>query len=438
MSENFIIQGLAGEKKLKGTVTINGAKNAVLKAIPASILFRDEVSIKNIPNTDDVKKLSTILTKIGATISLGSDHSGKFNASTITSTDIDHDLAQSMRASVVLTGPMLGRYGRVTFPAPGGCVIGTRPIDLFLSGYEKMGAKVELVEDSFVITAPKDGLKAAEIFFPIQTVGGTETLMMAAVLAHGTTILKNCALEPEIVNLAEYLVACGAKIEGIGTTTLRITGAGPQGLLESKGKEFVTIPDRIEAASFLFLGAVCAEELTVASCNPAHLEAVTSLLQSCGVKLEIGQDYVKIFDNTIDSTKLKSMNVRTHEYPGFPTDVQAPLVVFLAQTGGESMVFETIYEGRFKYTQDLIRMGSDITVMNPREILIRGGKPLTALHDEIIQAFDIRAGFATVIAALNAKGTSTICNIHLIDRGYEALEKRLQALGAKIERVKAK
>ena len=433
--ETFIIKGLAGEKSLKGAVHINGAKNSVLKAQAASILFADPLIIKNMPDTADVRKLSDMLIKAGAKISCDkSEKSATFDTSEMTSV-IDQELAVSMRGSVMLTGPMLARFGKVSFPAPGGCVIGARPINLFLSGYESMGATVELVDCNYVITAPAGGLKAAEIFFPIQTVGGTETLMMAAVLANGTTVLKNCAMEPEIQNLAEYLVSCGAKIKGIGTTTLEIVGAGPKGLLHSKGKAFVTIPDRIEAGSFLFLGAVCAEELMVADCEPKHLEAVTSLLKESGVKLEIGKDFVKIVDNKkINLKDLKGASVRTHEYPGFPTDVQAPLVAFLTQVGGESEVFETIYEGRFKYTQDLVRMGASIETLNSREIKIAGSASYTALA-EPIQAFDIRAGFATVIAALSAKGTSTVTNVHLIDRGYEALEGRLKALGADIQRV---
>lgn len=442
-NDHFVVQGLAGEKKLRGMVVINGAKNAVLKAMAASVLFEDELCLENVPDTEDVKKLSHLLSLVGMQITFDSTKRNLcMKAETITGTDLDPDTTKAMRGSVMLTGPMLARYGRVSFSAPGGCVIGARPIDLYIEGYKKMGATIEQKGDHFTIVAPKGGLKAAEIFFPLQTVGGTETLMMTAVLAKGKTILKNCAMEPEIVSLAEFLVSCGATIKGIGSTTMEITG-GP--LLTSGGAPYVTIPDRIETGSFLFLGALCASELRIERCNPAHVESAIHLLRSVGVSVEIEKnDPYKgvICVSTKNDSKQekngvrKSVQIRTHEYPGFPTDIQSPAVTFLTQVQGDSQVFETIFEGRFKYVQDLIRMGADITEMNPREILIRGGKPLRALgKDEALQAHDIRAGFAIVMAALVAEGESVISNIYYIDRGYEKLEERLTALGASVKRV---
>ncbi len=435
--DKFIINGLAGKKTLRGEVTINGAKNAVLKIMAASLLFKDDVSIKNVPNTEDVKRLTEILTLSGAEVIADTEKKElRVVTSKVSNYSIDPDIAKRMRASVVLTGPMLARYGKVTFPDPGGCVIGVRPVDLFIEGYRRMGAQIESKDGQYIITAPGGKLKGAEIVFNKQTVGGTETLMMAAVLASGTTVLKNCAMEPEIVHQAEYLNACGAQIKGAGTTTIEIIGGG---LLESNGKPYVTMPDRIEAGSFLILGALCADNLIIKNCDPSHLEVVIAMLKDAGVPVETGKDVIKIVNNANipnSSFVIKTGTIVTHEYPGISTDLQSPLVVFLTQTGGENIVFETIYEGRYKYTQDLIKMGAAITVMNTREILVKGGSEYTALEDEELQAYDIRAGFATVIAALLAKGNSTIKDVYYIDRGYENLEGRLQALGAKIERVR--
>jgi UDP-N-acetylglucosamine 1-carboxyvinyltransferase len=450
---SFVIQGLAGEKKLRGTIKINGAKNAALKAMAAAVLFDGPVILKNVPDNADVETMTEILKRLGATVawsrekgegsrekSAGNDGTITIDSTSIDSTDIDAKLAAGMRASVVLTGPLLGRFNRVNFPAPGGCVIGARPIDLFIEGYKKMGASTEEDKLSYHIET-SSGLKGTEIFFNKQTVGGTETLMMAAVLAKGKTILKNCAMEPEIVNVAEWLNSCGAKIKGVGTPTIEISGTNRK-LLSAK-KPYVAIPDRIEAGSFLILGALCAEELVIEDCEPKHMEAVVNLLKNSGVPMEIGKSNIKIVNNVAPSSLLAPIaDLRTHEYPGLATDLQAPVVVFLTQTNGESEVFETIYEGRFKYVEDLKKMGANITMVNPREIVIHGPTVFSASSlgnkGEImiaeIRAHDIRAGFAVVMAALCGKGEFVVGNVQLIDRGYERLEERLRNLGANIVR----
>jgi UDP-N-acetylglucosamine 1-carboxyvinyltransferase len=398
----------------------------------------------------------------------------------------------------VATGPILARYGKVSFPVPGGCVIGARPIDLFIEAYKKMGASVSEKNGMFNITAPKkgkeSGLKGADIFFPIQTVTGTETLMMTAVLAKGTTTLHNCAMEPEIESVAEWLNECGARIEGAGTTTITIHGNSSlpnkssstgqslnkldksfneawkkSGKLLKAKKPYSAIPDRIEAASFLFLGALCADDLLISNCEPRHLESVTNFLSSSGVLLEIKKDSIHVKGNANASigkknsplkinSSYKSANIRTHEYPGFPTDLQPIAAVYLSQAKGESVIFETIFEGRFKYVDDLNKLGADIKIMNPREILVQGESAddlakscmasclastsykalstgLSAQTSQELTAHDIRAGFAIVLAALLAEGNSVIKNVHLIDRGYESLEKTLTALGADVRRV---
>lgn len=435
LKESFIIKGFAGERKLNGTVRINGAKNSALKAISASILFDGPVSLENIPQTSDIDTILSIMEKLGARIERNThDKTIKIDSSSITKTDIDADLAKGMRASVVLTGPLLTRFGSVSFPAPGGCVIGFRSIDLFLSGYEKMGSIVK-EEDSLYKINSQNKLIGTEIFFNKISVGGTETLMMAAVLAEGTTVLKNCAMEPEIANIAEWLNACGAKISGIGTPTITIQGSS--GKLLSAKVNFITIPDRIEAGSYLILGACCAEKLIIEHCQPKHLESVIELLRESGVTISTNENSITVQSDKIGDKCLKSLiNVRTHEYPGLPTDLQAPFVTFLTQTLGETVVFETIFEARFKYIEDLMKMGAFITVMNPREILLKGPMQLSELpQGEELTAHDIRAGFAVVMASLLGRGSFTINNIHLIDRGYEDIEGKLRKLGANIERV---
>lgn len=447
VKDTFVIQGLAGSGTIKGTVNISGAKNSALKAMTAAILFDGPVVLENVPETSDIQTLADIMEKLGAKIEFTKkaksanddfDKTGqtlKIDATCINSTIIDADLAKNMRASVVLTGPMLARYKKVSFPAPGGCVIGVRPIDLFLSGYEKMGAKVDEHDCTYDISTDKD-LLGSEIIFSKISVGATETLMMAAVLAKGTTVLKNCALEPEIVNLAEWLNASGAKISGIGTPVMTIEGT--DGKLLSMKENFVTIPDRITAGSFLILGALCAEELIIKNCRPDHMEAVTQLLIDSGVDLKIGKDFITVQGPTLNSNKsYKSFPIlRTHEYPGFPTDLQAPMVTFLTQCLGETTVLETIFEGRFKYVDELIKLGANIKTISPLEIVVQGPTLLVQTDKaEHLTTHDIRAGFAVVLAALIGKGTFVINNIHLIDRGYESLEKVLKNIGADIERV---
>ncbi len=434
-NDYFLVKGLNKERKLSGKIRINGAKNAVLKVISSSVLFKGDLHISNVPETDDVRKLLEILENLGATFSweLGDKNNLVINTDGINKVEFPRDLSQSMRSSVVLTGPMLARFGKVIFPSPGGCVIGSRPIDLFLNAYERMGASVEYTKEAFVITAPNEKkLIGNDIFFNLQTVTGTETIMMAAVLAKGKTILKNCAMEPETVSLGEFLVSCGADIKGLGTTTIEINGGG----LLKPSKEYVTIPDRIEAGSFLLLGSLLAKKMTIEDCEPRHLESLTNLLFASGVSMEIGKDYITVNGDKC-SKELKSFNFRTHEYPGFPTDLQAPAVTYLTAVSGDSIVFETIYESRLKYVEDLIKLGADITVMNPREIMVHGGNPLKAVKDDELRSHDLRAGFAVVFAALLAEGDSKITGIKFIDRGYERLEERLNVLGADIMRVKS-
>ncbi len=425
MSNTLVIKGFAGERKIHGTVRVGGAKNAALKAIAATVLFRDTVTLTNIPEINDVEKMFELLKDMGAEV-----NSIKRNTYTVSiakgfSTDLSPGIAKHMRASVVVTGPVLARFGKVSFPHPGGCVIGARPLDLFVDGFEKMGAEVTVKDGMYVVEA-KDGLRGTEFFLKNQSVTVTETFMMAGVLARGTTVIKNAAMEPEITDLAEFLNKCGANISGAGTPTVTIKGGK---LLSGKEHAYKTMPDRIEAGSFLVLGALAARELHITDCNPMHLESPIEILRNAGVDIETKKTEIIVRA----PSHLKSVDIKTHEYPGFPTDLQAPMTVLLTQAEGESRVFETIFEGRLNYTEALTTMGASITMMDPHRVIVRGK---SELHGRKLMSPDLRAGLAFVIAAIVAKGESVIHNVDTtIDRGYEDIDARLRAIGVDIERA---
>ncbi|MDQ5955565.1 MAG: UDP-N-acetylglucosamine 1-carboxyvinyltransferase [Patescibacteria group bacterium] len=406
MRERFVVEGLNGQKKLQGEIAVRGAKNAVLKILPATVLFADEVELQNVPHIEDVDRMRELLEGL------------KTNQ-----TILRKDIAERFRASIVLTGPVLARYGAVEFPFPGGCVLGERAIDLFLNGFKAMGASVVEDDSYFKITA-NGKLKGAHIIFPLVSVTATETLMMAAVLAEGETIIENAAMEPEIGYLAEFLNSCGAQISGMNTPVLRIQGGE---LLRAEGKPFVVPPDRIETGSFAILAALAGKDVTITNCDPSWLNVPLSLLAQAGVLVETTQNTIRIRG----ASEYRMVPVRTHEYPGFPTDLQAPMAVFMSQCAGEGSILETIFDGRFRYVDDLVVMGADMTVMNPHRILIRGPKKLTRKN---LESPDLRGGLAYLLAATVAEGTSTIDNAYLIDRGYERIEERLSKLGLSIKR----
>ncbi|OGZ07702.1 MAG: UDP-N-acetylglucosamine 1-carboxyvinyltransferase [Candidatus Lloydbacteria bacterium RIFCSPHIGHO2_02_FULL_50_13] len=427
MTEHFVIKGLVGKRTLSGVIVVRGAKNAALKGIAASLLYRTPISFTNVPEIEDVSRMVEIISGMGARVTT-KKHELTIDATGSIFTTVTPEIAKRLRASIVLAGPMLARYGHVRFPHPGGCVIGERPIDLFIEGFEKMGATVKRVGKFYDIRSSKNGLRGAEIFFRSQSVTGTETFMMAAVLAKGKTVIKNAAMEPEIVWLADILNTSGAKISGAGTPTLMITGGR---LLASK-KAFRVIPDRIEAGSFLILGALAAKKLTVTDIVPEHLESLVELLEYTGTTVTRTKDSLTVSAGK-GTKRLRAVNVRTHEYPGFPTDLQAPMMVYLTQAAGESLVFETIFEGRLNFTESLNRMGANITMMDPHRVLVKGS---TKLHGRRLESPDLRAGLAFVIAALIAGGNSEIHNVYNIDRGYERIEERLRLIGVQIARKK--
>lgn len=428
MAEKFIIEGLAGKRELQGSISVRGAKNAVLKSLAATLLFEDSVTISNVPGIEDVGILGEILTDLGAEVSK-KDDTYTIATSNVHKTDLSDDLSKKLRASVVLSGPLLARFGKVSFPHPGGDIIGPRPINFFLDGFRLMGAEIAKENDRYSVVAKDGKLHGAEIFFTFVSVTATESLMMAAVLAEGTTKLRNVAMEPEIVALADYLVSCGAKITGAGSPNMTIEGSG---LLKAGGKVWRTIPDRIEAGSFLLLGALAAKELEITDCDPMHLEMLIELLRESGAEIDTTSTSIKLRD--AQSAQFRSLQVRTHEYPGFATDLQPPMVVYLTQAQGTSSVFETIWGGRLAYTADLNRMGAKIDLLNPQQIKIEGPAPFVAAE---LESPDIRAGLAFLMAAAIAKGTSTVGNIYHIDRGYEKIEDRLSKIGLQIKRTSA-
>ncbi len=426
--DTFNITGHKGRRVLSGSIQVGGAKNVALKIMAATILFNDSVIIKNVPAIEDVLRMKELLEDLGSKIITKDKNTYEITGSKKSKTKLNKKKSSKMRSSIALIGPLLARFGTVSFPHPGGCVIGERPIDIFLEGFKKMGAIISR-EGSYYTISSKGKLHGAEIFFKVQSVTGTETFIMAGVLAEGITVIKNAAIEPEVESLVEFLNLCGAKITGAGTSTIKIEGGD---ILSAKGREYVAIPDRIEAGSFLVLGALLGKDVTIEKCNPVHLEALIHSLQTAGVVMDVKADSIRI-EGDKQPKSFSSVNIKTHEYPGFPTDLQAPMTVFLTQTQGESLVFETIFEGRLSYVEALETMGADIVSMDPHRVLIRGP---ASLHGKQLESPDLRAGLAFILAALVAKGESVIHNVYYIDRGYEDIESRLHNVGANIERIK--
>jgi UDP-N-acetylglucosamine 1-carboxyvinyltransferase len=417
---SLVIEGLAGQKSLRGSIPVFGAKNAVLPTMAATLLIQGETTITNVPGIADIDSMTRLLERLGAFVSRSGD-TLTVNARDVSGSVLDYTAAKSLRASVLLIGSVLARTGSVTFPHPGGDLIGERPIDLFIAGLTTLGATVSEAKDTYTLSAPQ-GLTGGEFFFSTVSVTATETMLMAATLARGTVVLRNAAMEPEVVALADFLKSAGARIEGAGTPVIVIK---PVTLVEPP--PYTVIPDRIEAASFLTLGALAAEEITVTNVTPHHLDAVIDVLVRMGVPLSISDTSI-----TVRAPEtIQPVRVRTHEYPGFPTDAHPPIMIALTQAAGESILIESIFDGRLNYTQDLVRMGADITLISPHRASVKGPRALTATEFETP---DIRAGLAFVLGSIIAKGTSVVGNAGLIDRGYQNIEERLSAVGVAISR----
>jgi len=423
----FVIEGLAGARKLRGKISVNGSKNAALPAMAASLLFDNPVTLTNVPAIEDIKRMGELLKSLKTKVSHQGKHSLIIDPRSTKKTAFNEEISKRLRASIVLLGPVLGRFGEASLPHPGGCVIGARPIDLFIEGFDKMGVNFSEKDGLYTFKTRGGKLSGADITFKIVSVTATETFLMAAVLAKGTTVLRNVALEPEVTSVAEWLMRCGAKISGIGTSTLTIEGGE---LLQAPTLPFPIIPDRIEAGSFLILGAISASRLTIEKCNPEHIIVTIELLREAGLDIETGPDFIKIKPGK--ENQCRTISIRTHEYPGFPTDLQAPLTVFMTQSCGEGAVFETIFEGRLNYTEILIKMGADLKMWDAHHVTVKGP---TKLSGKEVESPDIRAGLAFIIAAIAAEGQSIIRNAYYIDRGYEHIERRLRKIGVNIRRV---
>lgn len=425
----FIVKGLGGKRTLAGELPVRGAKNAALPAFAASLLFKEPILFSNVPHIADVSAMGEIIEALGGTVERERADAVRVDARTVNATRLPRDLAKKMRASVILAGPLLARDGLAAFPHPGGCVIGARPIDLFLEAFGKMGARVETNKDDYVLRAPKGGLRGANIFFRQPTVTGTETILLAATRARGTTLLRNAAMEPEVVFLADLLRRGGADIRGAGTPTLEVRGSAA--LLSLPQKPVHIISDRIEAGSFLILAALLGKDISITRCAPEHIRVVIELLRTAGVNIVETKNTIRV-RAPVSAAPYRSFSFKTHEYPGFPTDLQAPCAVFLTQAVGEALIHEAIFEGRLAYAGDLVAMGADITLWDAHRATVRGPRTLKGrkLHGP-----DLRAGLAYLIAALTAHGSSVVGNAALIDRGYERIEERLSAVGATIERV---
>jgi len=412
---------IKGGVPLHGEVTISGAKNAVLPIMAATLLTREPCVIRRAPDLSDVKFMGQILGSLGARVSIEGD-TIRVEAAKIKEVG-DYELVRKMRGSICILGPLLGRLRRACVSMPGGCVIGPRPIDLHLKGLAQIGAKITI--DGGYVKARAPRLIGGEVFLGGRvgpTVLGTANVMMGAVLADGVTIIESAACEPEVVDLAEFLVAMGARISGAGSPTITITG-----VKELHGAEHEVLPDRIEAATYAIAAAATKGEVTLLGCRPDHLHAVLDKLREAGVKTERRGTSL-----TVRRTgRLKPVDVTTLPYAGFPTDVQAQMTVLMALTPGFSVITERIFESRFMHVSELARLGADIAIEGPSAI-VRGGRPLSGAP---IMASDLRASAALVIAGMVAKGNTLVKRIYHLDRGYERIDEKLRKLGARIERV---
>jgi UDP-N-acetylglucosamine 1-carboxyvinyltransferase len=416
--DQFVIQG---GRELSGTIAISGAKNAALPALAATLLTSEEVVLERIPGVRDIRTMARLLESIGAEV-VREDHSYRIRAANITAPEAPYDLVKTMRASSLVLGPLVARCGRVRVSLPGGCAIGARPINMHLAGLEKLGASIHQDHGYIEARAP-EGLTGCEYQFARISVTGTEDLMMAAVLAEGETVLENAAREPEVTDLAELLNKMGASVEGAGTPTIRIRGASGLG-----GTRHAIIPDRIETGTYLMAAAVAGGEVALTGADCRHLGALLEKLAQAGARIDVPDPHTI---RVTGGRPLRSIDVTTQEYPGFPTDMQAQWMALMTQAQGEAHIIETIFENRFMHASELMRMGADIHIDGNRAD-VRGKTRLTGAT---VMASDLRASAGLVIAALAAEGETVIDRVYHIDRGYEKVEEKLAAVGARIRRA---
>jgi UDP-N-acetylglucosamine 1-carboxyvinyltransferase len=407
--------------QLKGKVKISGAKNAVLPAIVACLLTKEKVRLKNVPLVKDVFTILTLMKELGASYQL-KKNSLSIQVKDFKSAEASYELVRAMRASILVLGPLLARFGKAIVALPGGCAIGSRPIDLHIHGLEKLGASINL--EHGYIKAEAKSLNGTVIEFEKKTVGGTENLVMTAALAKGETILKKCALEPEVTNLCELLIKMGAKIDGAGEETIRI-----KGVKELGGASHDIIPDRIEAGTFLVAGALTKGNIILTHTRPDHLDVIIEKLRYSGATIDkLNNHSLRV----IGSEEIKPQDITTSPYPGFPTDMQAQFIVLMTQASGTSIITETIFDRRFSHINELLRLGANIEVSGDKAV-VKGKTPLSGA--EII-ATDLRASASLVLAGLIAKGETIVNDVEHLDRGYERLEEKLKSLGGRIERIR--
>lgn len=413
--EKIVIEG---GLTLQGQVEIGGAKNAALPIMTATLLAPGVHKIGNVPRLRDVRTMGRLLEILGANVEQ-EGHTVTIDTTAVKSTEAPYELVKTMRASIYVLGPLLGRHGSARVSLPGGCAWGPRPVNLHIKGMEELGAKIEL--DHGYIVAEAGRLKGGEISFDVTSVGATGNIMMAAVLAEGTTVIENAACEPDIVDLADFLSAMGASIDGAGTKRITI-----EGVRSLQPLDYSIIPDRIEAATFMVAGALSGGEIKVTNCRPDHCTAVMSKLEEAGVRIESGSDYV-----TVTGVERPSpIKVSTDPYPGFPTDMQAQVIALASVSSGTSVVTDTIYHDRFTHVPELRRLGADIE-LDGNVAVVRGVESLSGAQ---VMATDIRASAALILAGLRAGGRTDVSRIYHIDRGYERIENKLSAMGARIWR----
>lgn len=413
---------IQGPTKLSGTVTISGAKNAALPLITLTLLGHNPITMSNTPEVADIKTLLKLLGNLGATYTL-KDHVLKIDTSTVNHTMANYDIVKTMRASILVLGPLLARFGHCEVSLPGGCAIGQRPIDLHLKAMEQMGATIT-IHAGYVHAVAPEGLKGAHIIFDKITVTGTANVVMAAALAHGKSVLVNCAKEPEVVQLCEILRDSGIDITGIGTSELIIIGTGGKTI---DMVDFEVIPDRIEAGTYMCAAAITDSVVTLERVRPDHLDAVTAKLEQMGCRVECTESTMTVYP----ATELKHIDIITQEYPAFPTDMQAQFLALATRAKGASTIEERLFENRFMHVSELQRLGAEIKLSGHTATVIGP----CALAGADVMATDLRASSALVLAAMAAEGTTNVHRIYHLDRGYENLELKLRTLGANIERL---
>jgi UDP-N-acetylglucosamine 1-carboxyvinyltransferase len=414
---------IRGGRRLSGELRISGAKNAALPILAATLLSAEPVTLANVPHLHDVTTMIELLGCLGVEVMIDDNMNVEVHGGSLSGYRAPYDVVKTMRASFTVLGPLLARYGKAEVSLPGGCAIGSRPVDQHLKGLAAMGANVE-VDDGYVIADNGGGLKGAHILMDVTTVGGTQNLMMAATLAQGTTVLENAAREPEIVDLAECLIAMGASISGHGTDVITIEGVD-----ELHGALHEVMPDRVETGTYLIAAAATGGDILIKQTRPETLDAVLIKLEEAGAAIEQGADWVSL---SMPLGRPKAVDIRTAPHPGFPTDMQAQFLAMNAIAEGTSRVTETIFENRFMHIPEINRLGAKIALQGNTMALIEG---VAQLHGAPVMATDLRASFSLVIAGLVAEGETLIDRIYHIDRGYERIEEKLMQIGASVERV---